>query len=89
MRGEEGSMGADEKPDPEGIWADPEAILRPTEGERLKSIIQDFEDERYPEMMALGWSRLALERLPPNQMALKKLLDSSSWSWRTLCSPAI
>lgn len=70
-------MGADEKSDREGIWADPEAILRPTEGERLKSIIQEFEDERYPQMMALGWSRLVLEHLPQNQIALKKLLTSS------------
>lgn len=70
-------MGADEKTDPEGIWADPEAILRPTEGERLKSIIQEFDDDRFPQMMALGWTKLALERLPQNQSALKKLLDGS------------
>jgi hypothetical protein len=70
-------MGAEKKPDPEGIWADPEAILRPTEGERLQSIIQEFEDDRYPQMMALGWAKLALGRLPQNQIALKKLLDSS------------
>ena len=54
--------------DGEGIWADPEAILRPTAGERLRSIIQEFEDDRYPQMMALGWTKLALERLPQNQI---------------------
>jgi hypothetical protein len=62
---------------PEGIWADPEALLRPTEGERLRSIIQEFEDDRYPQMMALGWIKLALDRLPQNQSALKKLLEGS------------
>jgi hypothetical protein len=63
--------------DGECIWADPEAILRPTEGERLKSIIREFEDDRYPQMMALGWTKLALERLLQNQIALKKLLEGS------------
>src|SRR5689334_1822433 len=38
--------------DREGVWSDPEAILRPTEGERLKAVICEFEDERYPQMMA-------------------------------------
>jgi hypothetical protein len=69
--------GAGRATDQEGIWSDPEAILRPTEGERLKAIICEFEDERYPQMMALGWTKLALERLPQNQIALKKLLESS------------
>ena len=63
--------------DQEGVWSDPEAILRPTEGERLKAIISDFEDERYPQMMAVGWTKLALERLPQNQIPLKKLLETS------------
>jgi hypothetical protein len=70
-------MGNQEKPDPDGVWADPEAILRPTERERLSSLIQEFEDERYPQLMALGWIQHALERLPPNQTALKGLLDRS------------
>lgn len=70
----EGTGGAT---DQEGVWSDPEAILRPTEGDRLKAIISDFEDERYPQMMALGWTKLALERLPQNQIPLKKLLETS------------
>jgi len=69
--------GAGRATDQEGIWSDPEAILRPTEGERLKAIICEFEEERYPQMMALGWTKIALERLPRNQIALKKLLESS------------
>lgn len=48
-------MEKEEKLDPEGVWADPEAILRPAEGERLTSLIQEFDDERYPQLMALGW----------------------------------
>ena len=70
-------MGNEEKADPKGVWADPEAVLRPTEGERLSSLIQEFEDERYPQLMALGWIKHALERLPPNQTVLKGLLESS------------
>ena len=69
--------GAGRATDQEGIWSDPEAILRPTEGERLKAIICEFEEERYPQMMALGWTKIALERLPRNQIALKKLLERS------------
>jgi hypothetical protein len=63
--------------DPEGVWADPEAILRPTEGERLSSVIQESENERYPQLMAIGWIKGALQRLPPNHTALKDLLDRS------------
>src|SRR5947209_4037755 len=65
------------KKDSEDIWADPEAILRPTEGERLTSIIEDFENERYPQMMALGWVNQVLERLPENQAVLRELLNQS------------
>ena len=79
----------DRATDREGIWSDPEAILRPTEGERLKAIIYEFEDERYPQMMALGWTKLALERLPQNQISLKKLLETSLMELRISCSPAI
>jgi hypothetical protein len=70
-------VGNEEKLNPEGIWADPEAILRPTEGERLTSLIEEFENERYPVMMALGWINQALERLPQNQALLKGLLNES------------
>jgi hypothetical protein len=70
-------VGNEEKLNPEGIWADPEAILRPTEGERLTSLIEEFENERYPLMMALGWINQALERLPQNQALLKGLLNES------------
>jgi len=59
----------------EGVWADPEAVLRPTEGERLASLIQEFQDEQYPQMMALGWMKQTLERLPENQTLLKGLVD--------------
>ena len=69
--------GAGREADREGVWSDPDAILRPTEGERLKAIICELEEERYPQMMALGWTKLALERLPRKQIALKKLLESS------------
>ena len=57
--------GAGRATDQEGIWSDPEAVLRPTEGERLKAMICEFEEERYPQMMALGWTKLALERPTP------------------------
>jgi hypothetical protein len=67
----------DEKRNPEGIWSDPEAILQPTEEERLTSLIQEFEDERYPQTMALGWIKQALERLPQNQAFLTGLLVRS------------
>jgi len=70
-------MRNEEEKSQEGIWADPEAILRPTEGERLTSIIEDFENERYPQMMALGWVNQVLERLPENQAVLKELLNQS------------
>jgi hypothetical protein len=74
---EEVVVGKEEKPSPEDIWADPEAVLRPTEGERLTSLMEEFENERYPLIMALGWINQALERLPQNQTFLKGLLNES------------
>jgi hypothetical protein len=61
-----------QQPNVEGIWADPEAVLRPTKGERLAALIQEFEDEQYPQMMALGWLKQTLDRLPQNQTSLTR-----------------
>jgi RNA polymerase-binding transcription factor DksA len=69
-------MGNKEK-NPQGIWADPEAVLRPTEGERLASVIEALENDRYPQTMALGWISQALDRLPQDQAVLRGLLNES------------
>jgi hypothetical protein len=66
-----------QQPNVEGIWADPEAVLRPTKGERLAALIQEFEDEQYPQMMALGWLKQTLDRLPQNQTSLRSVVDQA------------
>lgn len=68
---------ANKETNPEGIWADPEAVLRPTEGDRLSSFIEAVENDRYPQTMALGWISRALERLPGDQAVLRGLLNQS------------
>lgn len=55
-------MGADERPDPEGIWADPEGILRPTEGERLKSLIPISSPQSTQNEIRCGWNGTSNEK---------------------------
>ncbi len=57
-----------------GLWADPEAALRPGPEEYYRRLITALEDERHPEQLASLWLRRLLRLLPPDEQLLLALI---------------
>ena len=53
-----------------GLWADPEAVLRPGPEEYYRQLITELEAEHDPEQLTLRWLRRLLLLMSPDEPAL-------------------